>query len=312
MSKEFLLNTFRNVNGGSYSWNLYFLKINHRFRGNPYYVYKHTFRNATYLSDYISALLDLVIQYQIEPLESVQDYNGENSKTSCDKLDIHNDLIEEQWSELVGSVVGAPREQITGKYQGYILDGQPTAEELPQITIVKAGNPIISLDKKNSKVFKHTVNGELEQLTDELCRLYLNADFFVIADTLYSFNHSFEGMFNLEKTLHRLKMQAVESIMGTNVFQDAEKVRGFMKSYTSPKTFLTLKQQRMNKLQTSEGRIEIAERLRINTTESNDLIIVNQEQANQLIKYLCYKIFQDKETDNLIEVNSVINDNVFG
>ena len=134
----------------------------------------------------------------------------------------------------------------------------------------------------------------------------------MIADALYSFNHNFEGMFNLEKTLHRLKIQAVESIMDTNAFQNAEKVRGFMKSYTSPKTFLTLKPQRMSKLQTPEGRVEIAKRLRINTTEFNDLIIDDQGQANKLIKYLCYKIFQDKETDNLIEVNSVVNDNVVG
>ena len=312
MSKELILNSFLNVKKNAYTWNLFFLKINHRNRGNPYYVYKHTFTNATYLPSYISALIDAVIQYQIEPLESVQDYNGENSKTSCDKLNIDSDLIKEQWNELVGSVAGAPREQITGKYQGYILDGQPTSEELPQITIVKAGNPIISLDNKNSKVFKHTANDELEQLTDELCRLYLSADFFVIGDALYSFNHNFEGMLNVEKTLHRLKIQAVESIMETNAFQDTEKVRGFMESYTSPKTFLSLKPLRMDKLQTPAGRVEIAKRLRINITESYDLIIDNQVQANQLIKYLCYKIFQDKETDNLIEVNSVVNDNVFG
>lgn len=312
MSKEILINTFRNVSGDTYTWNLYFLKINHRYRGNPYYLYKHTFSNTTYLPDYISSLRDVIIQYQIEPLESVQNYNGENSKTSCDKLDVHNALIAEQWGEFAESVAGAPREQITGKYQGYILDGQPTQEGLPKIVIVKAGNPIIALDKKNTKVFKHTAGDELEQLTDELCRLYLNADFLVIGDTLYSFNHNFEGMFNLEKTLHKLKMQAVETIMDTNAFRDAATARSFMESYTSPKTFLTLKPHRMHKLQTPEGRTAIADRLRITITENYELILNDQGQANQLIKYLCYKIFQDKETDNLIEVSSVVNDNVFG
>lgn len=310
MSKEFLLETFRNISNDTYAWNLYFLKINRRYSGNPYYVYKHTFRSTTYLTDYISALKDSTIRYQIERLESVQNYDGENSKTSCDKLDVHSELIATQWNELVESVVGAPREQINGKYQGYILDGHPTQDGLPNLVLVKAGNPIIVLDRKNSKVFKHTPSNELEQLTDELCRLYLSTDFLVVGDTLYSFNHNFEGIFNLEKTLHRLKNQVVESIINTDSFQDAERVRSFMAAYTSPKTFLTLKPQRMNKLLTPEGRAEIAARLEITTTEDNKFIINDQKHTNQLIKYLCYKIFQDKETDNLIEVNSVLNDNI--
>ena len=241
--------------------------------------------------------------------DTIIKYDGQNSKTSCDKLSVDNRLISDQWDNLSSSVAGAPREQISGKYQGYLLNCQPKKEGLPSITIVKTGNPIISLAKKDSRVFKHTATDELEDLTDELCRLYLVADFIVVGKTMYAFNQKFEGIFRIEKTLHRLKMQAVEQIMDTKAFSNTEQVQTFMGRYTSPKTFLTLRAQRVEKLKSSEGREEVAKLLKLKTDESK-IVIDDQEQANQLIKYLCYKIFQDKETDKLIEVSSVVNEDV--
>ncbi|MEI3142577.1 MAG: Kiwa anti-phage protein KwaB-like domain-containing protein [Oscillospiraceae bacterium] len=308
MSKDFLLEQIKALVPNEYSIELYFLKIDKRNQ-NPYFVFKHTFKNSNYLPDYINALRDTIIKYQIQPIEYVQKYDGQNSKTSCDKLSVNSQLISEQWNHLFSSVAGALREQITGKYQGYLLNCQPQKDGLPSITIVKTGNPLISLAKKDSKVFRHTALDELEDLTDELCRLYLVADFIVIGETMYAFNQKFEGIFRIEKTLHRLKMQAVEQIMDTAAFVNAEKVQTFMSRYTSPKTFLTLRVQRVEKLKSFSGRVEIAELLGLKTDKAK-IIIDDQEQANQLIKYLCYKILQDKETDNLIEVSSVINEDV--
>ena len=72
---------------------------------------------------------------------------------------------------------------------------------------------------------------------------------------------------------------------------------------------MLFRSQRVEKLKSSAGRVEIAELLGLKTDETK-IIIDDQEQANQLIKYLCYRILQDKETDNLIEVSSVINEDV--
>lgn len=308
MSKDYILERISALTSNEYSTELYFFKMDNRNQ-NPYFVFKHTFKNPNYLSDYLSSLRDTIIKYQIQPIESVQEYDGQNSKTSCDKLSVDNRLISDQWDNLSSSVAGAPREQISGKYQGYLLNCQPKKEGLPSITIVKTGNPIISLAKKDSRVFKHTATDELEDLTDELCRLYLVADFIVVGKTMYAFNQKFEGIFRIEKTLHRLKMQAVEQIMDTKAFSNTEQVQTFMGRYTSPKTFLTLRAQRVEKLKSSEGREEVAKLLKLKTDESK-IVIDDQEQANQLIKYLCYKIFQDKETDKLIEVSSVVNEDV--
>ena len=195
------------------------------------------------------------------------------------------------------------------KYQGYILDGQPVNCELQPIVVVKACNPIINLEKKNTKVFRRTIENELENITDEVCRLYLIADLIVIKNMMYTFNHSFENIFQIERSIHRIKVHAVENIMRTNAFKEPDVVWKYMNSYTSPKTFLTLKPDRIAKLSDPTWQSEIARKLNLKVTDGK-IEINNQEQANQLIKYLCYKIFQDKETNNLIEVSSVVNDNV--
>lgn len=65
MSKEILLNATDAIKNGNYRWNLYFVKIDRRSL-NPYYVYKHTFRNPSYLSDYMVELSNSMEKFQIE------------------------------------------------------------------------------------------------------------------------------------------------------------------------------------------------------------------------------------------------------
>lgn len=308
MSKEILLNATDAIKNGNYRWNLYFVKIDRRSL-NPYYVYKHTFRNPSYLSDYMVELSNSMEKFQIETLDAVSTYSGENSKTVCDKLCVNNELIKEQWENLQNSVSGAPREQIRGKYQGYILCGQAVEESMSDIVLGKMGNPIISLDRKDTRVFRHTDEGELDHVTDELCRLYLMADFCVIGNNLYAFNCKFETFFHLQKTLHRLKMKSIDQILNYEAFADEAVARRFMESYPSPKTFLTLRAERVEKLKTKETRKQLAELLELKI-ENGYIVLEDQQLANKLIKYLCYKLFQDKETDNLIEVNQVVNDHV--
>lgn len=310
MEKEKIIKLLGEVNNGNYSWVLYFLKIDRRHKGNPYFVYKHTFKNKDYLTDYAQKLVEMIKKNQMESIECIQDYDGSNSKTTCDKIHLSSELISGEWKKLVDSVSGAPREQIGGKYQGYILDGHCVSEDLPDIAIIKAGNPIISLDRKNSRVFTYSDSGELGNITDDLCRLYLMADSLVINDTMYSFNLNFESIFQLEKTIHKIKRERVEQMINTNAFVDAEMTKKMFMAYTSPKSFLTLRPQRLDKLKNEEGRKELKAILGIKIAKNGLIKIKTQEEANLLVKYLCYKIFQDKETDNLIEVNSVVNDNV--
>ena len=80
-------------------------------------------------------------------------------------------------------------------------------------------------------------------------------------------------------------------------------------SYSSPRTFLTLKDKRLNKLNSKDGIKEISEILELKLKDDK-IILNNLDDSNRLIKYLCFKIFQNKEDDLLVEVISVVNEDV--
>lgn len=80
-------------------------------------------------------------------------------------------------------------------------------------------------------------------------------------------------------------------------------------SYSSPRTFLTLKDKRLNKLNSKDGIKEISEILELKLKDDK-IILDNLDDSNRLIKYLCFKIFQNKEDDHLVEVTSVVNEDL--
>lgn len=137
----------------------------------------------------------------IKKIESVQTYDGNNSKISCDKIELKNEIINEQWTNFIQRVATASDTEIKGKYHGYIIVAQPSDEALSSVTFVKTSNPIIQLENKRSIVYKRTSkeNNELDQLSDDICRLYLTTDFVIFGENLYAFTHTFEDLFYLEK-----------------------------------------------------------------------------------------------------------------
>lgn len=306
MSKEFLKSIFNQIPDKRYVWSLYFFKIDRRAR-NPYKVYKIRFKNGQYLADYASNLISIVSSIQIEKMSQVQEYDGENSKVSCDKLELSHELISEQWVNLNTAVVNSTDVIIDGKINGYIITGHTGIQndETPAIVLVKIANPIIELNNKNSIVYRNTPENELDLIADSFCRLYLTVDFIVINECLYAFNHTFEGMFEIEKTLSKVKTKAIEKIINTNSISNVDEFTGFISQYKSPRTFITLNELRTNKVTDKEGREKVANILKIPLNHEGLLVISNKDQASLLIRYLCYKIFQESETEDVLEASTV-------
>ena len=124
MSKQIILDTIEKIKTNSYSWNMYFFKIDKR-NTNPYAVYKVRFQNRDYLPTYVEKLTQMMEMYQLSEIDKVEDYTGENSKVSCDKIAVDNDLIKANWDYLVQDVVDASDRKVKEKYNGYIVEGQP-------------------------------------------------------------------------------------------------------------------------------------------------------------------------------------------
>lgn len=148
---------------------------------------------------YARNLLNATKTYQVDQISEVQDYDGENSKVSCDKLLLTNELVSEQWKLFTQAVATSSDQKIKGKINGYILCGQPSEDGDKPVTFVKVANPITKLTNKKSVVFSANANDELDLITDDVCRLYLTVDFIAYEGAMYTFNHTFETVFNLEK-----------------------------------------------------------------------------------------------------------------
>ncbi len=304
MSKEVLKNICASVQKESYSWSLYFFKIDKRAK-QPFKTNKVRFKNDSYLAQYAKNLLNATETFQIDQISEVQDYDGENSKVSCDKLSLTNELISEQWKLFTKAIIMSSDQKIDGKINGYILCGQSFEDGDKPVTFVKVANPITKLSNKKSVVFSADINDELDLITDDVYRLFLTVDFVTYEGTMYIFNHAFEPVFNLEKTITKVKQRAIDEIAETNVFSDVGTFKSLALQYKSSRTFITLKQERINRIKTKQNRKNVADMLHLSLDGNGNFMITTVEEAALLIRYLCFKIFQDIETKDVLEANTV-------
>ena len=304
MSKDLLINTCNSTVTSTYSWALYFFVIDKRAR-QPYKAYKVRFKNDGYLTQYASSVIGAVEKFQISPIEIVQDYDGANTKISCDKLALSNPLISERWLQFVSSLAVASDSMPDGKVNGYILVGQPLSEEATNISFIKFANPVIKLVNKRAVVFSATAENKLDLISDDVYRLYLTVDVIVLNDAMYTFNHSFETPFGLEKTMAKLKQSAIEEIITTGAFSDIEEFKTFSNQYRSTRTFISLNRERVNRIKDPQNRVQIATILGLSLDENRSFVITTAEQASLMLRYLCYKIFQDNETQAVLEASTV-------
>ena len=304
MSKAVLKTICECGKDGQYFWSLFFFRTDKRNK-QPYKVFKVRFKNANYLTTYATNLIQTVDKFQVEPISDVQCYDGENSKVSCDKIELSNQLISEQWTLFTQAVAKATDSKADGRINGYILYGQPSKEEDKPITFVKVANPITKLTNKKSVVFTTTASDELELISDDVCRLYLTIDFIVFDGIMYTFNHTFETIFNLEKTMDKVKNDAIVEILSTNAFSDPEEFKSLAGQYKSSRTFITLKEERVNRIKNEQSRKNVAEMLKLPLDNDGGFKITKPEEASLLLRYLCFKIFQDNETMDVLEANTV-------
>lgn len=103
----------------------------------------------------------------------------------------------------------------------------------------------------------------------------------------------------------KVKAVAIEKIVDTNGIANADDFKNYAKQYSSSRTFITLKEERLERLKTPEQRQKVAERLNLLLDEADNIVVENAEQASLLIRYLCYKVFVDGETNDLLEASTV-------
>lgn len=304
MDKDMLIEVLNNGRESVYSWSLYFFKIDRR-NNNPFTAYKIRFKNDQYLPEYAKSLIDMVVKYQLGQVNDIEDYTGENPKVSCDKIKTSDQLVEEQWDYFVEDIANASDTQVNGKYNGYVLEGAPKNISGKSLVFLKMVNPIINLKNKRSAVFTFDSNSELAEMADEVCKLHMDVDCIVFDEIIYSFNYKVENLLNIEKTLKKIKSTAIEQIIAIDAFENRDEFEKMARSYKSPKTFITLKSDRINRIKDKKRRREIADMLKIKINNDGKFVFNNEAEVSLLLRYLCFKVFKDDETKELLEANNV-------
>lgn len=247
----------------------------------------------------------MVVKYQLEKIKEIKDYTGENTKVSCDRLETSNELVKGQWDYFVDDIVNASDKKIEGKYHGYVLEGRPSNDSEKSLIFVKMANPIINLKNKHSSVFTFDSDNELAEMSDEVCKLRMDTDCIVIDEVIYSFNYKFEDLLNMEKTMQKVKARALEQIIAIDAFENKSEFEQMAKAYKSPRTFITLKNERVERITNKTKREQVATMLQIKMSNDGRFVFENEEEVSLLIRYLCFKVFKDAETDDLLEANNV-------
>lgn len=304
MNKDLLIETLKGAKENVHTWSLYFFKIDRR-NNNPFTAYKIRFKNNQYLPEYARTLIDMVVKYQMGKIKEIKDYTGENTKVSCDRIETNNELVKEQWDYFVEDIARASDEKIEGKYHGYVLEGTPAKNDGKSLVFLKMANPIINLKNKRSAVFTFDADNELAEITDEVCKLRMDADCIVIDEVIYSFNYKFEDLLNMDKTMQKVKTKALEKIFEIDAFENKDEFEQMARAYKSPRTFITLKGERVDRIKNKTKRKAVASMLKIEISDNEKFVFKNEEEVSLLLRYLCFKVFKDAETKDLLEANNV-------
>lgn len=293
----------------NYSWEIYVFNIDKRLTGSPYKISKLNFRGQDRVLKYGQHLVECIEKYQInDEVPEIQDYCGENPKVSCDKLDLNREIIKTEWDYFHDSLISAVVDSSEVlKVKGYIVCATPKKQDLEKFIFVKKANPIVQGDKKKSESFKMGDDDTLDSFNEKIFRFYLNTDFFIVDNTLYTFNLSFQEIFKIEKTLKKLKDKTIEKIMEKSYFnKENEFLVTNIGSKTTPKMYLNFDIERLNGLDDIEKRKNVAKNLKLKLNQDGQFEFKNSDEIKTIVRYLNNRIIKEEGTENVFELSGHI------
>ena len=103
----------------------------------------------------------------------------------------------------------------------------------------------------------------------------------------------------------KIRNTAIDQMIATTAIADTDAFITYASQYTSNRTFITLREERLKRIKNRRTRKAIATMLKIELDENGDFMVDSKEKASLLIKYLCYKIFKDGETNDVLEASTI-------
>ncbi len=301
MNKKELLDDYFNIEVDKLEWKLYLMDFKPSMENNPYLFSELKFKSMAMLKAYARDLFNNTGNH-VNDMAMAEEYSGENREGKLLYLSLESDLIKESYNALMDSITRLNPEGL-GRVKGYLVMGINNDNPSENICYGILSNPIERV-KLDNLTYAMGEDG-LDKSTIVRYKLKDKADFLLFQNKLISFNYKFEKLFKLQSTLKTLKMEAIDRIIFKGNLSNSDEFKKYCINFKSAKTFLNLNEERLQALNTLENREEIAKRFSMPLDNEKKLIIRNENDSKNLLRYLCNKIIKDADSDNLYLVDKL-------
>lgn len=240
---------------------------------------------------------------------SFEYYDGYNNKASVDKIDIDNQLISENWKELLSSMEKyLDFKNFDIKSNSFIIEIKPEHFEgnhKENIYLIVKQSPINTF-KKRRNIFKIN-NFVVKENKEKLIKFPNSADIIIYKNIMYTINYNFEDIFGIENSIKKYCEKHINHLISSEIIylKNENDIKKFFSKNKGYKRFITYSNEKIQVLLQDDKIDYIKKNLNIDfNIEENKYILDSEEKIDNFTKIICGKIHKDFFNDNLLEVAS--------
>lgn len=292
------------------SWKCVLVRYKHKTHPNEFMSYDFSFLRHAELSALLKDICDATMAVIDKNHCTVQGYTLSNAKNVIEKLSLESQDIKTAWTAFSNSVENSDDSVDWHKVKAcaYVFRGTYTSidGEEKNLYLISKKNPIINFRRKTyiEAIIEGGRKNAVAQFEEPLLQFNAVFDCMVIGNNLYGMNLNFESIFNLPYTRKVLTEASLTKIESYDIIEEnsLKNLKEFSMKGHNPKRYLTFQEDRLEVLKDLRKRKNRAALLELKLDpDSKKFILETDEEAKQLVNYLCKKLATDIEDNTKVE-----------
>lgn len=287
-------------------WNFHLIEYNHKKSPNEYVCYNINFASAQLINDIIISMCDAFLDV-VKNQNRILEYTAQNPKNTTEKLDVTSELMQLSWSSLVEHINNSDDsvdlKDISANAFIFVGNYEDANGKSKNLYLLTQKNPVLSF-KKRTPIFSAR-NNTITETTEPLVQFGKCFNILVVDNILYSINHNFESIFNIEYSHKIVCQKRLQDLETADIVDDIETYKVFASSGQNPKKFITYKPEIVEKLKKQEYKNVLKNRLHIPVNPTtNKFDLSDKKNARNFTLAICDKAKNNMFDDGVCEVPS--------
>lgn len=302
MSLDKLKAAFSSLNSCQ-AWSIQLLRITtSKKHGTSYASREISLSPQGKLLEFISELSDRYIKgekCQLNAFSSVSDYDGSAVGTTIYKLDMDNELIQDECKALIEAVASPDTEADPFEFspQAYLLQGGITVDNNDvSVKLLSMQKPVTTLKHKFMQD-----QGTFKEIADKVLSLRPTIDVVILENTVYLLTLAGETLFNMERAYKAICADKVVEIENSGIISDCNVFTEIASTGHNPRKFIAFNESRLNYLKDKNNREKIAFKFSI-PLNGDKFDTAKTGASEKIVKLLCNKGMLDPFEDSPVEV----------